>query len=118
MSKLETMLRILLANFIVQVLPLLMIAAGILLVLKARKRRPGSSLKHYLGISLAAIPAGIIAYIASGIGVARFRGEGHFYSVPFGGYGVDNGPIGASICPVDCIDFCRTGGCFAPPRVE
>jgi hypothetical protein len=71
-SKLETMLRILLANFIVQVLPLLMIAAGILLVLKARKRRPGSSLKHYLGISLAAIPAGIIAYIASGIGSHAF----------------------------------------------
>lgn len=96
MSKLETMLRILLANFIVQVLPLLMIAAGILLVLKARNR-PGSSLKHYLGISLAAIPAGIIAYIASGIAAARFRGEGHFYSVPFGGYGVDNGSICASI---------------------
>lgn len=91
------MLRILLANFIVQVLPLLMIAGAILLVLKARKGGPGSSLKHYLGISLAAIPAGIIVYIASGIVAARFRGEGHFYSVPFGGYTVDNGPIGASV---------------------
>lgn len=97
MSKLETMLRILLANFIVQVLPLLMIAAAILLVLKARKGGPGSSLKHYLGISLAAIPAGIIAYIAAGIAAARLRREGHFYSVPFGGYTVDNGPIGASV---------------------
>ena len=96
MSKFETMLRILLANFIVQVLPLLMIAASILLVLKARKGGPGSSLKHYLGISLAAIPTGIIAYIASGIVAARLRGEGHFYSVPFGGYTVDNGPIGTS----------------------
>ena len=97
MSKLETMLRILLANFIVQVLPLLMIVGAILLVLKARKGGPGSSLKHYLGISLAAFPAGIIAYIASGIVAARLRGEGHFYSVPFGGYSVDNGPIGVSI---------------------
>lgn len=97
MSQLETMLRILLANFIVQVLPLLMIAGAILLVLKARKGGPRSSLKHYLGISLAAIPTGIIAYIASGIVAARLRGEGHFYSVPFGGYTVDNGPIGASV---------------------
>lgn len=97
MSKLETILRILLANFIVQVLPLLMIAAAILLVLKARKGGRGSSVKHYLGISLAAFPAGIIAYIASGIVAARLRGEGHFYSVPFGGYTVDNGPIGASV---------------------
>ncbi len=115
MSKLETMLRILLANFIVQVLPLLMIAAGILLVLKARKRRPGSSLKHYLGISLAAIPAGIIAYIASGIGAARFRGEGHFYSVPFGGYGVDNGLIGASIVLWIALIFAGLAVVLRPP---
>ena len=74
-----------------------MIAGAILLVLKARKGGHGSSLKHYLGISLAAFPAGIIAYIASGIVAARLRGEGHFNSVPFGGYGLDNGPIGVSI---------------------
>lgn len=91
------MLRILLANFIVQVLPLLMIAGAILLVLRARKGGPGSSLKHYVGISLAAIPAGIIAYIAAGIAAASLRREGHFYSVPFGGYTVDNGPIGVSV---------------------
>ena len=97
MSQLETMLRILLANFVVQVLPLLMIAGAILLVLKARKGGRRSSWKHYLGISLASFPAGIIAYIASGIAAARLRGEGHFYSLPFGGYGVDNGPIGVSI---------------------
>lgn len=97
MSKLETILRILLANFIVQVLPLLMIAAAILFVLKARKGGRSSSLKHYLGISLAAIPAGIITYIAAGIVAASVRGDGHFYSVPFGGYTVDNGPIGTSV---------------------
>lgn len=97
MSKLETMLRILLANFIVQVLPLLMIVAAIVLVLKARKDGPGSSLKHYLGISLAALPAGIIAYIVAGIVGASIGRDGHFYSVPFGGYTVDNGPIAASV---------------------
>ena len=97
MSQVEIILRALLANFIVQVLPLLMIAAAIVLVLKARKGGSRSSLKHYLGLSLAALPTGIIAYIAAGIVAARLRGEGHFYSVPFGGYTVDNGPIGVSV---------------------
>src|SRR5438046_8284470 len=87
------MFRIFLANFVVQVLPLLMIAAAIILVVKARKCGPGSSLKHYFGLSLAALPAGIIAYIVAGIAAARIRREGHFYSVPFAGYTVDNGPI-------------------------
>jgi hypothetical protein len=91
------MLRIFLANFIVQVLPLLMIAAAIILVVKARKGGPGSSLKHYFGLSLAALPAGIIAYIVAGIAAAGVRREGHFYSVPFGGYTVDNGPIVFSV---------------------
>lgn len=97
MSKLETMFRIFLANFVVQVLPLLMIAAAIILVVKARKGGPGSSLKHYFGLSLAALPAGIIAYIVAAIAAARIRREGHFYSVPFAGYTVDNGPIVISV---------------------
>jgi len=96
-SQFETMLRVLIANFIVQVLPLMMIAAAILFVLAARKGGPASSWKHYLGVSLAALPVGIVAYIAAGIAAARIRGEGHFYSVPFGGYTVDNGPLGASV---------------------
>jgi hypothetical protein len=96
-SKLEIILRALLANFLVQVLPLLMIAAAIILVLKARKGGSRSSLKHYLGISLAALPAGIIAYIIAGIAAAAVRGEGHFYSVPFGGYTIDNGPLVSSV---------------------
>jgi hypothetical protein len=73
-SKLETMFRILLANFIVQVLPLLMIAGAILLVLKARKGGPGSSLKHYLGISLAAFPLAAIAWITGRSALASFCG--------------------------------------------
>jgi len=96
-SKLEVVLRTLFANFLVQVLPLLMIGAAVMLVLKARKGGPCSRLKHYLGISLAAIPAGIIVYIVAGIAAATIRGDGHFYSVPFGGYTVDNWPMGASV---------------------
>ena len=92
------MLRIFLANFIVQGQPFLMTAAAIVLVPKARKGAPNSFLKHYLGISLAALPAGIIACIAAGIAAARLRGEGHFYSVPFRGFRVsDNAAIGTSV---------------------
>ena len=91
------MSRVLLANFIVQILPLLMIAVAIILVLKAQKGGPGSSFKHYLSISLAALPVGIIVYVFAGIVAARLRGEGHFYSMPFGGYTVDNAPIGISL---------------------
>ena len=97
MSKAEDMLRFLLANFIVQILPLLMILAAIFLIIKAQRGGPRSSLKRYIGISLAAIPIGIIAYIAAGIIAAAIRGEGHFYSVPFGGYSIDNAPTGISI---------------------
>jgi hypothetical protein len=89
-SKLDVILRILFANFIVEILPLLLIIAGILLVIKARKAGPGSSIRRYLGISFVSLPLGIILYIISGIVAATMRGDGHFYSVPFGGYSVSN----------------------------
>jgi hypothetical protein len=92
------MLRALLANFVVQVLPLLLLVAGIVLVIKSRKAGPGSSIRHYLGISLVSLPAGVVAYIIAGIAAASFRGDGHFYSVPFGGYSVSsNAAIAVSL---------------------
>jgi uncharacterized membrane protein HdeD (DUF308 family) len=90
LSKLEIILRTLLANFIVQVLPILLIIGGILLVIKARKAGPRSSIRWYLGISLISLPAGIIVYIIAGIAAVTMRGDGHFYGVPFGGYSVSN----------------------------
>ena len=90
MNKLDVILRILLANFIVEFLPLLLLVAGILLVVKARKAGSGSSVRRYVGISLLSLPLGIIVYIISGIVAAAMRGDGHFYSVPFGGYSVTN----------------------------
>jgi hypothetical protein len=90
LSKLETMLRILLANFIVQILPILLLIAGVVLVIKARRAGPGSSVRRYLGISLVSLPVGVIVYLIAGIAAAAIRAEGHFYSVPFGGYSVSN----------------------------
>jgi uncharacterized membrane protein HdeD (DUF308 family) len=90
LSKLEIMLRILLAYFVVLVLPILLILAGIFLVIRARKSGSGSSVRRHLGISLISLPIGVLAYVIAGIATAGIRGDGHFYSVPLGGYSVSN----------------------------
>ena len=90
------MFRILLANFIVEVLPLLLIICGVLLL--AKRPADGAQWRRYLGLALISLPAGTVLYIVSGIAAAAIRGEGHFYSVPFGGYTVSNNTeLGASI---------------------
>ena len=90
MSNLQILLRILLAYFVVLVLPILMVLAGIFLVIKARKSSPPSSIRRCLGISLISLPLGVLAYVIAGIAAARIRGDGHFYGVPFGGYSVSS----------------------------
>jgi len=89
-SHIEVLLRTLLANFIVQILPILLIIVGVVLVVRAQKAGPGSSIRKYMGISLISLPVGIVLYIIAGIAAAAVRGDGHFYSVPFGGYSVSN----------------------------
>ncbi len=90
MSNLEIILRILLAYFVVLILPILLILAGIFLVIRARKSVHGSSIRRYLGISLISVPLGVLAYFIAGIAAARIRGDTHFYGVPFGDHGVSN----------------------------
>lgn len=85
--------KILLANLIIE-LPLVLFIVGVILLIGARRK--ASAAKFWIGAVLVAVPAGIVSYIASGIVAAAMRGEGHFYSVPFGGYTVDNGPLEAS----------------------
>jgi hypothetical protein len=84
------MIRTLLATSLTLWLPLLLIAAGILLVVKSRSAREGANAKFYTGALLLSVPLGLIAYIGSGMIAAILRGEGHFYSVPFGGYTASN----------------------------
>jgi hypothetical protein len=83
-------LRTLLANFIVMALPLLLIAAGIILVLRSRRASGGAKATFYTGVLLLSLPLGVVVYFASGMIAAILRGEGHFYSVPFGGYSASN----------------------------
>jgi hypothetical protein len=84
------MIRILVANFITMGLPLLLIAGGILLVVKSRSARGGANARFYTGVLLLSLPLGLVAYIGAGMIAAILRGGGHFYSVPFGGYTASN----------------------------
>lgn len=70
-------------NFLIEILPLVLIVVGIVLVVRSRRDTPG---KRYLGFALISVPVGICAYIIAGIVGTAVRGDGHFYSVPFGGY--------------------------------
>jgi hypothetical protein len=109
------MLRILLAYFVVLVLPIVLAIAGLLLVMKARKEGQGSSIRRYLGISLLSLPVGVIVYIVAGIMAATVRGDGHFYSVPFGGYSVsDNAGDLASILIWVALVFLVLAGVLRP----
>ena len=86
------MLRI---NFLVEILPLLLIVVGIVLVVTSRRDTLG---RRHVGFALISVPVGICAYLIAGIVAAAIRGDGHFYSVPFGRYDIvnDNRAIVAS----------------------
>ena len=87
------MFHILLANFVVMALPLLLFVAGVMLVATAPR-----AIWRRLGLLLVALPSGILAYIIASIAGASLRGDGHFYSVPFGGYDLSNNTaVGASV---------------------
>ena len=100
--------RVLLANSLVMGLPALLIAGGVLLITRGR-----TNAHRTFGFILMAIPIGIIVYIVAGIAAARMRGEGHFYSVPFGGFTIsDNTAIGFSIVIWIGLVFLALAGLF------
>ena len=43
---------------------------------------------RWMVILFGSIPAALLTYYTAGIGTALAIGEGHFYSVPFGGFSV------------------------------
>ena len=53
--------------------------------------------RNLAGFFLAALPVGGLAYLFSGIWIARARGVGHFFSVPFGGYAVTDSALLSSL---------------------
>jgi len=73
--------RTLLASFKTMVLPLL-IAAGILLILKSRSARASANGTFYTGVLLL---AAVDRVLRAGMIAAILHGGGHFYSVQFDG---------------------------------
>ncbi|MGH9662566.1 MAG: hypothetical protein ACRD96_28715 [Bryobacteraceae bacterium] len=53
-------------------------------------------MRRVIGSALIAFVLGLVTYFYASMGIARWRGEGRFYSVPFGGYTVRDLPLAAS----------------------
>jgi len=72
-------------------------AAGIYLIWTAKPNSRWRVARHYAGVFFTALPIGGLAYFFAGIEIARWRGVGHFFSVPFGGYAVSDSALLASL---------------------
>jgi hypothetical protein len=105
-----------LANLFLVILLCLLGPAGFALMAKSRLPTPNSTAKHYLGTVLISLSLGIAAYKITGIVVARFRGNGNFYRLPFGGYtGSNNAAILLDLLIWVALVFVISVGVFRPP---
>lgn len=79
-------------------------AVGILLIAITGRNARWRMVRNIAGFFLVAVPGGGLAYLFSGIWIARVRGAGHFFSVPFGGYTVtDSALLSSVICWVGLV---------------
>ncbi len=76
---------------------LLLLVAGGYLLRSAKPQARGRRVRQWVGTFFLALPIGALAYLFTGIEIARARGVGHFYSVPFGGYAVRDSALFASL---------------------
>jgi hypothetical protein len=83
------------------------LAMGIYLIAATREHSRWRAARTLIGAFLVALPVGGLGYFFSGIWVARARGIGHFFSVPFGGYAVTDDAIFLSL-------MCWIGLVFVP----
>jgi hypothetical protein len=72
-------------------------ALGIFLIATAGPNSRWRAARTLIGIFLVALIAGGLGYFFSGIWIARARGVGHFFSVPFGGYAVSDSAVSSSL---------------------
>ncbi|HSA93695.1 MAG TPA: hypothetical protein VLE48_11845 [Terriglobales bacterium] len=83
------------------ILPLIFVVfvgTGAWLLLKSSGRGGAwAALGHVAGALVISLPLGLLTYGVLGIGIARYRREGHFYSVPFGGYAVSDAAFASSL---------------------
>jgi hypothetical protein len=73
------------------------LAAGIYLIWSAKPHSRWRAARHFAGVFFVALPIGGLAYLFAGIEIARWRGVGHFFSVPFGGYAVSDSALLGSL---------------------
>jgi hypothetical protein len=73
------------------------LAAGIYLVVSARKNSRDGVVRSTAGIFLMALPPGGLGYLFSSIWIAREQGVGHLFSVPSGGYSISDSALLSSL---------------------
>jgi hypothetical protein len=73
------------------------LALGIFVVAMTGRQSRWRVVRNLIGFALIALPAGGLGYLFSGIWIARARGVGHFFSVPFGGYAVSDSALMLSL---------------------
>ena len=73
------------------------LALGIFLVAATGRESRWRIARNLAGFALIAVPVGGLGYLFSGIWIARARGVGHFFSVPFGGYAVSDSALTSSL---------------------
>ncbi len=83
------------------ILPLIFVVfvgGGAWLLLKSTGRMgTWAALGRVTGALIVSLPLGLLTYGVLGIAIARYRQEGHFYSVPFGGYAVSDSAFATSL---------------------
>jgi len=72
-------------------------AGGILLLAITGGNARWRTARNVAGFFLVGVPVGGLAYLFSGIWIARARGVGHFFSMPFGGLMVTDNAIFGSL---------------------
>ena len=73
------------------------LSLGIFLIASTGRNARWQVVRNLAGFALVALPVGGLAYLLSGIWIARARGVGHFFSVPFGGYAVTDSAVSSSL---------------------
>jgi hypothetical protein len=82
------------------------ILIGSYLIIKNPPEKRWRTFWRNLGAFLLAVPCGGLAYLFTGIAIARAMKVGHFYSVPFGGYAVHDSAILGSWLVWTIVFFC------------
>ena len=98
-----------------EICPVLILVTGIEVL--RRNYRFSVPWTRFLSLGLVSVPAGLVAYLIASWKAAAIRGDGHFYSVPFGAYTVLNPiPLALSLLIWTALVFVLLALVFLPRR--